>query len=53
MLLNIICYILCKIYYIILLLQHYMIKFVSDLWQVSGFLRMLDFPPPIKLNATI
>ena len=26
------------------------IKFVSDLWQVCGFLR---FPPPIKLTATI
>jgi hypothetical protein len=26
------------------------IKFVSDLWQVGGFLR---FPPPIKLTATI
>jgi hypothetical protein len=26
--------------------QHYVIKFVSDLWQVCGFLR---FPPPIKL----
>ena len=31
-------------------LQHYVIKFVSDLRQVSGFLR---FPPPIKLAATI
>ena len=30
--------------------QHYVIKFVSDLRQVSGFLR---FPPPIKLTATI
>jgi hypothetical protein len=30
--------------------QHYVIKFVSDLWQVGGFLR---FPPPIKLIATI
>jgi hypothetical protein len=34
-------------------LQHYMIKFVSDLWQVDGFLRVLWFPPPIKLTATI
>ena len=33
--------------------QHYVIKFVSDLWQVSGFLRVLQFPPPIKLIATI
>jgi hypothetical protein len=30
--------------------QHYVIKFVSDLRQVSGFLR---FPPPIKLTARI
>jgi hypothetical protein len=34
-------------------IQHYMIKFVSDLRQVSGFLRVLRFPPPIKLTATI
>jgi hypothetical protein len=26
---------------------------VSDLPQVSGFLRVLWFPPPIKLTATI
>jgi hypothetical protein len=32
--------------------QHYVIKFVSDLRQVSGFLRVLWFPPPIKLTAT-
>ena len=30
---------------------HYVIKFVSDLWQVSGFHR--GFPPPIKLTSTI
>jgi hypothetical protein len=35
------------------LLQHYVIKFVSDLRQVWGFLRGLWFPPPIKLTATI
>jgi hypothetical protein len=29
--------------------QHYVIKFVSDLQQFSGFLR---FPPPIKLTTT-
>jgi len=28
-------------------------KFVSDLRQVGGFLRVLRFPPPIKLTATI
>ena len=27
-------------------LQHHVIKFVSDLRQVSGFLRVLRFPPP-------
>jgi hypothetical protein len=34
-------------------IQHYMIKFVSDLQQVGGFLRVLRFPPPIILTATI
>ena len=29
-----------------------LLKFVSDLRQVSGFLRVLYFPPPIKLAAT-
>jgi hypothetical protein len=28
-------------------------KFVSDLQQVGGFLRVLWFPPAIKLTATI
>jgi hypothetical protein len=32
--------------------QHYVIKFVSDLRQVGGFLRVLRFPPHIKLTAT-
>ena len=32
---------------------HYVIKFVSDLRKVGGFLRELRFPPPIKLTATI
>jgi hypothetical protein len=31
-------------------IQHYVIKFVSDLQQVGGHLR---FPPPIKLTATM
>ena len=31
-------------------LQHYVVKFVSDLWKVGGFLRILQFPPPIKLT---
>ena len=34
-------------------IQHYVIKFVNDLRQVGGFLRVLLFPPPIKLTATI
>jgi len=33
--------------------QHYVIKFVSDLRQVGCFLRVLRFAPPIKLIATI
>ena len=33
-------------------IQHYVIKFVSDLQQVGGFLLVLWFPPPIKLTAT-
>ena len=33
--------------------QHYVIKFVSDLRQVGCFLQVLRFPPPIKLTATI
>ena len=28
-------------------------KFVSNLQQVSGFLQVLQFPPPIKLTAKI
>jgi len=34
-------------------IQHYVIKFVSDIRQVSGFLRVLLFYPPIKLTVTI
>ena len=33
--------------------QHYVIKFVSDLQQVGGFLWVFRFPPPIKLTTTI
>jgi hypothetical protein len=32
---------------------HYVIKYVSDLRQVGGFLWVLQFPPSIKLTATI
>ena len=34
-------------------IQHYVIKFVCDLWQVIGFILVLQFSPPIKLSATI
>jgi hypothetical protein len=34
-------------------IQHYVIKFVNDLQQVSDFLQLLWFPPPIKLTATM
>ena len=34
-------------------IQHYVIKFVSDVRQVSGFLRILWFPPAMKLTTTI
>jgi hypothetical protein len=34
-------------------IQHYVIKFVDELWQVGGFLQDLPFPPPIKLTAMI
>jgi hypothetical protein len=32
-------------------IQHYVIKFVNDLRQVGGFLRVLWFSPPIKLGC--
>ena len=35
------------------LIQRYVLKFVSDLRQVGGFLQVLWFPPPIKLTTTI
>ena len=34
-------------------IQHYVIKSVNDLRQVSVFLWVLRFPPPIKLTAMI
>jgi hypothetical protein len=34
-------------------IQHYVIKFVIDLRQFGGFFRVIRFPPPIKLIATI
>ena len=44
------CYLFKSLVYSI---QHYMIKFVSDLQQVGGFLWVLRCPPLIKLTATI
>jgi hypothetical protein len=32
---------------------YYVIKFVSNLRQVNGFLQVSQFPSTIKLNATI
>ena len=32
---------------------HQGIKFVSDLWQVCGFLQILLFPPPVKLTPWV
>ncbi len=37
----------CDVYSI----QLYVLKFVSDLWQIGGFLLVLRCPPPIKLTA--
>jgi hypothetical protein len=34
-------------------IQHFVIKLVSDLRQVGGFLWVLLFPPPIKITVTI
>ena len=34
-------------------IQHYVIRFVSDLRKDGGFLEVLRFPPPMKLTATI
>ena len=34
------------------LIQHYVIKFVSDLQHVDGFIWYFRFPPSIKLTAT-
>jgi hypothetical protein len=31
-------------------IQHYVIKFDIDLQQVGGFLLVLRFPPPIKID---
>ena len=33
-------------------IQLYVIKFVSDLREVGGFLRVLRYPPPINVIGT-
>ena len=40
-------------FHLVYSIQLYVIKFVSDLRQVCGFLQLLQFPPPIKLTATM
>jgi hypothetical protein len=37
----------------VLSIKHYVKKFVSDLRQVGGFLRVFQFSPLIKLTTTI
>ena len=39
---------ICSIHDEVYSIQHYVIKFVSDLRQVGGFIQVLRFPPPIK-----
>jgi len=34
-------------------IQHYVMKLISDLQQIGGFLQVIQFPPPIKLTATV
>ena len=34
-------------------IQHYVIKFASDLQQGGGFLQVIRFPLPVKLTAMI
>jgi hypothetical protein len=34
-------------------IQHYVIKIIRYLWQVGGFLSLLQSPPPIKLPVTV
>jgi hypothetical protein len=34
-------------------IKHYVMKFVSDLRQVGGFLLVLWFPPPINMLTTL
>ena len=34
-------------------IQHYVMKFIGDLQQISGFLRVLRLPPPIKHDCHV
>jgi hypothetical protein len=34
-------------------IQHYVIKIVIELRHIGGFLRVLQFPPPIKQTAIV
>ena len=34
-------------------IQLHVIKFVSEMRQVSAFIQVLEFPPPIKLTARL
>jgi hypothetical protein len=34
-------------------IQHYVMQFVSNFRQVGGFLRVLRFPPPIKMTTRV
>jgi hypothetical protein len=34
-------------------MRYLVIKIVSDLWQVDGFLQVFRFLPPVKVTATI
>jgi hypothetical protein len=42
-----------SVVYTVLTTYNALFKFVSDFRQVSGFLLVLRFSPPIKLTATI
>jgi hypothetical protein len=52
---NYIIYVHLKVVYYLydIWITAYMIKFVSDLQQVGGFLWVLQFPSPIKRTAKI
>ena len=47
------CGVYIRIYGQLYIIQLYVIQFVSDLWQIEGFLLVFRFPPPMKLTALI